>query len=56
MIPEERKRLRLEVLKSVYESARGICDPTEFVVRQKRLLYELAECLLDDLNDQKDDE
>lgn len=53
MTPEERKWKRLEKLSAAYELARGVCDPLDFPQRQKWLLYEIAECLLDEVKDLK---
>ena len=45
------KRERLEKLASVYEWSQGVCDPIEFVQRQKNLLHCITKCLLGELDD-----
>ena len=40
-----------DFLKFSYDRAREVCDPIDFVVRQKQLVYAIAEYLLE-----KDDE
>jgi hypothetical protein len=40
---------RLEKLEKAVNHAKFICDPLDFAVRQNKLLYELAEFILEDL-------
>lgn len=46
----------LERLKKSLNHAQGICDPIDYMKRQKELLYTIAECLLVELDDMEKEE
>jgi hypothetical protein len=43
------RREVMEKLEKTYNRALGVCDPIEFQKRQQYLVYEICDCLLEDL-------
>lgn len=50
------KEDKLKLLEIVYRDALGICDPVDYLRRQKVLLHCIAECLLEDIFEEEEKE
>jgi hypothetical protein len=50
------KKETLVRLRNSLHYAQGICDPIDYMKRQKELLYTIAECLLVELDDMEKEE
>ena len=51
----DKKRLeRLEHFEKVYINAIGVCDPIDYIVKQRNLLYALSKFILAELDDHKE--
>lgn len=51
----EKEIQRLRKLRTVYLCASLVCDPIDFMNRQKRLLHEIAEILLEPLEEYEEE-